>query len=243
MKLSRCHPFCKYASSLKWDKSWFLQVWNSFTKKFSCLLTPWSRVLLEKLTGSQPVKKFPSFYGTRKFITAFTSDRHLSLSWAISIHSMPPHRTSWRSILILPSHLRLGLPSGLFLSGFPNKTVYSPLLSPIRATKYSTTSNEVRKKRKQFSCSAALRPPRAYAVTLLRLLAHKQLDTLLVGLLWKSDQLVAGATAYTVQETQEENIHALSGIWTHDPNNQAAADLRLGSHGHSTNQFRFSKRA
>jgi hypothetical protein len=43
------------------------------------LLTPWSRVL-EKLTGLQLVKKFPSFYGTRRFITAFTSARHLSLS-------------------------------------------------------------------------------------------------------------------------------------------------------------------
>ena len=28
------------------------------------LLTPWSRVLLEKLTGSQLVKKFPTFYRT-----------------------------------------------------------------------------------------------------------------------------------------------------------------------------------
>jgi hypothetical protein len=28
------------------------------------LLTPWSRVLLEKLTGFQLVKKFPAFYGT-----------------------------------------------------------------------------------------------------------------------------------------------------------------------------------
>jgi len=43
----------------------------------------------KKLTGSQLVKKFPAFYGTRKFITAFTSARHLSLSWASSIHSIP----------------------------------------------------------------------------------------------------------------------------------------------------------
>jgi len=28
------------------------------------LLTPWRRVLLEKLTGLQLVKKFPTFYGT-----------------------------------------------------------------------------------------------------------------------------------------------------------------------------------
>jgi len=42
--------------------------------------TPCSTVLLEKLTGSQLVKKFPTFNGTRRFITAVTSVRHLSLS-------------------------------------------------------------------------------------------------------------------------------------------------------------------
>jgi hypothetical protein len=46
------------------------------------LLTPWSRVLLEKLTGSQLVMKFPEFYGIRKFTTTFTSAHHLSLSCA-----------------------------------------------------------------------------------------------------------------------------------------------------------------
>jgi hypothetical protein len=39
-------------------------------------LTPWSRVLLEKLTGRQLVKKFPAFYGTRMFITALTRACH-----------------------------------------------------------------------------------------------------------------------------------------------------------------------
>ena len=73
------------------------------------LLTPLCRVLLEKLTGLQLVKKFPAFHGTRRFITAFTSARHLSLSWASPIQSIYPHPTSWRSILISSSHLRLGL--------------------------------------------------------------------------------------------------------------------------------------
>jgi len=41
------------------------------------LLTPWCRVLLEKPTGLQLVKKFPAFHGTRMFITALTSVRHL----------------------------------------------------------------------------------------------------------------------------------------------------------------------
>ena len=98
------------------------------------LLTPWCRFLLEKLTGLQLVKKFPSFHGTRRFITALTSVRHLSLSWASSIQSIYPHPTFWRSILILSTHLRLGLPSGLLPSGFPTKTVYTPLSSPICAT-------------------------------------------------------------------------------------------------------------
>jgi hypothetical protein len=36
------------------------------------ILTPWSRGLFEKLTGPQLVTKFSAFYGTRRFITAFT---------------------------------------------------------------------------------------------------------------------------------------------------------------------------
>jgi hypothetical protein len=94
-------------------------------------LTPWSRFLLEKLTGLQLVKKFPAFYGTRRFITALTGACHLSLSWASSIHSIPSHPTTWGSILILSSHLRLGLPSGLLPSGFPTKTLYTPLKSSL----------------------------------------------------------------------------------------------------------------
>ena len=81
------------------------------------LLTPWSRVLLEKLTGIQLVNKFSAFYGTQRFITASTSARHLTLSWASSIQSTPTHPTSWRSIVSF--HLRPGLPSGLFLQVSP----------------------------------------------------------------------------------------------------------------------------
>ena len=48
------------------------------------LLIARNRILLEKLTCSQLVKKFPVFYVTRKFITAFKSAHHLSLSPSIS---------------------------------------------------------------------------------------------------------------------------------------------------------------
>jgi len=54
-------------------------------------LTPWCRAFLEQLTGLQLVKKFPAFHGTRRFITALTSVRHL---WPVQsspyTHIPPP---------------------------------------------------------------------------------------------------------------------------------------------------------
>jgi len=76
-------------------------------RRLTYLLTPCSRVLLEKLTGFQLLKKFSAIYGTRRFITTVTSAHHLSLSWASSIQSVPPHPTSWRSILIQVPNLKV----------------------------------------------------------------------------------------------------------------------------------------
>jgi hypothetical protein len=80
-----------------WVGRWWTKVTGVVSKSYHILrrnyrvltdlFLPMSRVLLEKLTGSQLVKKFSAFYGTRRFITAFTSARHLSLSWASSIQS------------------------------------------------------------------------------------------------------------------------------------------------------------
>ena len=79
-------------------------------------------------------KKLPAFYGAWSFITAFTSAHHPSLTQASLIQSIPPHPNSWRSIPILSSHLWPCLPSGLFPSGFPTKTLYMSLLSHVHAT-------------------------------------------------------------------------------------------------------------
>ena len=112
---------------------WYMMIQHTSTfsdgSTFTYLLTPRCRVLLKKLTGLQLVKKFPAFHRTRRFITALTSVCHLSLSWASPIQSIYPYPTSWRSILILSTHLCLGLPSGLLPSGFPSKTLYTLLSS------------------------------------------------------------------------------------------------------------------
>jgi hypothetical protein len=104
----------------------------------SYLLTPCSTVVLEKLIGTKLVKKFPVFYGNRRFITAFTSARHLSLSWARSIQSMLSHPTSLRFIFgrtkvprsnarVYVSYQRQHLRRGVF-STSPNKKDGGPTL-------------------------------------------------------------------------------------------------------------------
>ena len=111
------------------------------TQPLTAMSTPWSRVLLEKLTCFQLVKKFPAFYGTRKFITAFTSACHLFLSLARSIQSIPPHPTSWIFILILSSHLSLSHPT-LYLTRtiiFFRSPVHWPSQTQLRLHKLSPT--------------------------------------------------------------------------------------------------------
>jgi len=105
-------------------------------------LTPCSTVPLEKLTGSQLVKKFPAFYGTRRFITAFTSARHLSVPWASSIqsihptsHFLKPHRN-----IILPS--TPGSPKWSLYLRFPNQN--PAYASPLSHTRYMPRSSHSR---------------------------------------------------------------------------------------------------
>ena len=66
------------------------------------LLTPLSRVLLEKLTGFQLVKKFPTLYGNRRFITAFTGARHLPYPQSrseVSVHDSQQNHFLWRGVV------------------------------------------------------------------------------------------------------------------------------------------------
>jgi hypothetical protein len=100
------------------------------------LLTSWSRVL-EKLTGLQLVKKFPAFYGTQRFITAFKSARHpsLSLTQLNSVYTTTPH--------ILEIHLNRvfqstpGSPQWSISLRFPHQNLYT-CLSPSPAVLHAS---------------------------------------------------------------------------------------------------------
>ena len=96
-------------------------------KLVTYLLTPWSRVLLEKLTGLQLVKKFPAFHGTRRFITVLTSVRHLSLSWANPIQSTS-HLVEIHPNIIHPSMSRS--PQWSLSLRFPHQDPIRPPLLP-----------------------------------------------------------------------------------------------------------------
>jgi hypothetical protein len=63
-----------------------------------------------KLIAAQLVKKFRVFYGIRRFITVFTRTRQWSLSWARWFLGHIPNHISLRCMLILSSHLCLGIP-------------------------------------------------------------------------------------------------------------------------------------
>jgi hypothetical protein len=88
---------------------------TSHRKGWWLWLIPWSRFFLEKLIVTQLIKKFLTFYGTRRFINVFTTACHWFLSWTRCIQSTTSYPLSLRSALILSSHVRLGLLSGLIL--------------------------------------------------------------------------------------------------------------------------------
>jgi hypothetical protein len=68
---SRDELCCRHGWPNGWQNKYYLHTY---------LLTAWSRVLLEKLTGCHLLKKYLAFHRNRRFITAFTNALRLSLS-------------------------------------------------------------------------------------------------------------------------------------------------------------------
>jgi len=79
------------------------------------------RALPDKLTGHQLVTKFTAFYGTTRFITAFTNAPQLT--YPHTDQSKNAASQFWEPLFILLYHLSLGFASGPFLSGFPIRTL------------------------------------------------------------------------------------------------------------------------
>jgi hypothetical protein len=96
------------------------------------LLIPLRRVIIQKLTVPQLVKKFPVFYETQTFTSVF-SPPHVP----VVRHTTPVHTCATDFYKI---HLNIIFPSTpgsskWYLSfGLPSQTLYEPLFSPTRAT-------------------------------------------------------------------------------------------------------------
>jgi hypothetical protein len=74
------------------------------------------------------VKNFCALHGNQRFITTFTTAHPFSTYWSSCFCYAASRPASLRCLLILNSHLSLGLPRGL-LSDFHTKTLYAILLS------------------------------------------------------------------------------------------------------------------
>jgi hypothetical protein len=91
----------------------------SFRKRFQLYVAEFFFRSLQSLSYSQIPQKFTEPLASFSWFTR--APPHWSLSWVRWVQSMTPHPPALQSISILSSHLHIGVPNGLLLSGFPTK--------------------------------------------------------------------------------------------------------------------------
>ena len=144
----KLHPYktliIQLMSCIK-EYSWIFLVFYNCWETY--LLPPWSRVFVEKLTGSAASQKFPHFWNpivhhrTHKCPPPVPILRQLYPVLKTPSHFLKIHLNiilpsasgspQW-SILTLYSHLGLGIPSGLFSSSLlPRPCMYHSYVPPI----------------------------------------------------------------------------------------------------------------
>ena len=132
-----CEAYCRvvdiYSSAPKWRQIMF----KIYTLPLSCndtmTLPSYSRVLPQTLANSQLIKNSPVFYGKPSSLPHSQVSANCPHPECDQSSPRPiPHPTSWRSFLILSSHLCLGLLSWLLPSGLPTKNSVST--SPVPCT-------------------------------------------------------------------------------------------------------------
>ena len=109
-------PRCRYRHSSKCG------VLNyAISDLLTYLLTPWSRDLLEKLTGFATNQEIPRILWNPK-VHYRPHKRPSPVPILSQLHPVPTTPSHFlKSILILSYHLRLGLSNGIFPSDFPTE--------------------------------------------------------------------------------------------------------------------------
>jgi len=112
--------------------------------------TSYTENMVSDITRWSPSWKANSSWASREITPILHDPRvhcrvcqgpQLSLSWATRVQSTFCHPVSLRSALQSPSHLRLGLPSGLFPSCFPTKPSHARTFSLSKLTSSAHSSS------------------------------------------------------------------------------------------------------
>ena len=109
-------------------------------RTLTCFLTISDGVVFPNFVGSssefnrfEASQKFSPYYVIKNFITHLQNPLP-PLPFMSQINSDHAASKFLKMHFMLSFHLRLGLPSSIFPSGLPTKTLYAPALSPMRAT-------------------------------------------------------------------------------------------------------------